>query len=127
MRSTILVIDDHAVTREPLARLLRFEGFEATCAANGVEALDALERETPDLILLDVMMPKMNGVDFLKVMRANPRWRAVPVVALTGSLDPRLLDRLCQLGVADVITKARFTVEQLLNRVREHTSCAAAT
>jgi hypothetical protein len=48
------------------------------------------------------------------------------VIALTGSLDPRLLDRLCHLGVADVISKARFTIEQLLTRIRTHAPCAVA-
>jgi two-component system, OmpR family, response regulator len=115
----ILVIDDHAVTREPLAKLLRYEGFETTCAANGFEALAAMSAKPPDLILLDVMMPKMNGVDFLENVRCgDPGWQSIPVIALTGSLDPNLLTRLQTLGVTDVMTKARFTVEELMQRVR---------
>ena len=128
MRCTILVVDDHPVTREPLARLLRYEGFDAVCAANGVEALDALARDpAPDLILLDLVMPKMNGVEFLEAVRSDVRWRAIPVIALTGSLDPRQLERLQGLGVAEVMGKARFTVEQLLGHVRTHAPCPLAT
>ena len=126
MPCTILVVDDHAVTREPLAKLLRYEGFEARCAANGVEALSSIAESTPDLILLDVVMPKMNGVDFLQNLRDDSRWRAIPVIALTGSMEPNLFGRLEKLGVAEVMTKARFTVEELIDRVRVHTACAAA-
>lgn len=117
---TILVVDDHPVTREPLARLLQFEGFKTTSAANGVEALAAVGRARPDLILLDVMMPKMNGVDFLDRLRREAGGVSIPVIGLTGVLDPHQLDRLKALGVADVLTKARFSVEQLLECVRRH-------
>ena len=121
---TILVVDDHPVTREPLARLLRYEGFKTTCAANGVEALAAVGQSRPDLILLDVMMPKMNGVDFLDALRRDPGGQAIPVVALTGVLDPNHIARLRELGAVEVMTKARFTVEQLLEVVRAHAPCA---
>jgi CheY-like chemotaxis protein len=116
--ATILVVDDHPVTREPLARLLRYEGFATALAANGVEALESVAAARPDLVLLDLMMPKMNGVDFLRNLRADVRSRGVPVIALTGSLDPHHLERLRELGVADVIAKARFTVDELIGRVR---------
>jgi chemosensory pili system protein ChpA (sensor histidine kinase/response regulator) len=118
--AAVLVVDDHPVTREPLARLLRYEGFTARCAANGLEALDSVATDRPDLILLDVMMPKMNGVDFLTNLRADAGLRSIPVIALTGSMDPQQLERLKQLGVAETMTKARFTVEELLDRVRTH-------
>ena len=121
---TILVVDDHPVTREPLAKLLRYEGFQTTCAANGVEALAAVGKSRPDLILLDVMMPKMNGVDFLDALRRDPGGQAIPVVALTGVLDPNHIARLRELGAVEVMTKARFTVEQLLEVVRANAPCA---
>jgi two-component system phosphate regulon response regulator OmpR len=116
----ILVIDDHPVAREPLAKLLRYEGFQTACAANGVEALAVMQHSRPALILLDVMMPKMNGLDFLQAIRADARHVDIPVIALTGSMDPNQIDRLRELGVVEVMTKARFTVEQLLAYVRLH-------
>ena len=116
----ILVIDDHPVAREPLATLLRYEGYDAICAGNGLEALESMKLSRPDLILLDVLMPKMNGLDFLERVRADARFRDIPVIALTGSMDPKQIDRLHALGVVEVITKARFTVEQLLEHIRTH-------
>ena len=123
---TILVVDDHPVTREPLARLLRYEGFQTACAANGVEALASVDASKPDMILLDVMMPKMNGVEFLDALRRNPAGQSIPVIALTGVLDPNHLARLGELGAVEVMTKARFTIEQLLDRVRAHAPRDAA-
>ena len=116
----ILVVDDHPVAREPLAKLLRYEGYDAVCAGNGVEALESMSLSRPDLILLDVMMPKMNGLDFLEVVRAHARFRDIPVIALTGSMDTKQIGRLHALGVVEVLTKARFTVELLMEHIRTH-------
>jgi CheY-like chemotaxis protein len=117
----ILVIDDHPVAREPLARLLHYEGYDSICAGNGVEALESMSLSRPDLILLDVMMPRMNGLDFLELIRADARFREIPVIALTGSMDPKQIDRLHALGVVEVVTKARFTVDRLLEQIRANT------
>src|SRR3954447_18911488 len=65
----ILIADDHPIAREPLARLLKHEGYETACAANGLEALEVLRERRPDLILLDMMMPKMGGLAFLRALR----------------------------------------------------------
>ena len=123
------MVEDDAAVRQVMIDALELEGYEVRGAADGRGALRLLDDWTPDLILLDLMMPKMNGVEFLQAVRADARWREVPVVALTGSLDPRLLDRLHKLGVADVMAKARFTVEQLLRKVHLHAHAphAAAT
>jgi chemosensory pili system protein ChpA (sensor histidine kinase/response regulator) len=118
--AAILVVDDHAVAREPMARLLQYEGYEAICASNGVEALESMSLSRPDLILLDVVMPKMNGLEFLEAIRADVRFKDVPVIALTGSMNPKQITRLYALGVAELIIKARFTVEELLAHVRRH-------
>ena len=69
---TILIVDDHPVTREPLAKLLRYEGYQTVCAANGAEAMAALESGSPDLVLLDVVMPKVDGLSFLEAARHDP-------------------------------------------------------
>ena len=67
----ILIVEDHAEVREPLAMLLHHEGFEARRAANGSEALALLALETPDLILLDMIMPKMDGLTLLELLRRD--------------------------------------------------------
>jgi CheY-like chemotaxis protein len=117
MRQTILVVEDTPIVREPLARLLRTEGYEALCAGNGVEALVALKGRPVDLVLLDVMMPKMNGVAFVEGVRANDRWKRLPIIAITGVMDSTWLARLGQLGVDTVVPKGRFTFDGLMNDI----------
>ena len=117
----ILVVDDHAATREPLARLLRHEGFDTAAAANGAEALAVLKSARPDLVLLDLVMPKMDGLKFLEEVGREPSWAHLPVIVVTGGLNLSQIRRASQMpGVVDVITKARFTVEHLLSRIRVH-------
>src|ERR1700710_922771 len=103
----ILVVEDSKIVREPLSRLLCWEGFEAVMAADGNEAFAALEVGSIDLILLDVLMPHMDGVAFLTALRRDARFRAVPVIAVTGISDTTKLMRLRELGVASVLHKVR--------------------
>jgi two-component system response regulator MprA len=116
--SRILVVDDHAVVREPLARLLRLEGYRTTCAGNGIEAIAAMETEPADLILLDLMLPRKDGIAFMEWLRAEPRWRDRPVIVLTAVIEGSLLDRARDLCGGDVLYKSRFTVEELFARIR---------
>lgn len=121
----ILIIEDTPIIREPMARLLRSEGYTVTSAANGVEAIASLETHPVDLVLLDVLMPKMNGVTFLETFRATPRWTDVPVIAVTGVLDSTWLLRLRELNVRTVIHKGRFDLDDLLSEVRNNLPQAA--
>jgi len=125
--TNILIVDDHAIVREPLARLLRFEGYQTTCAGNGNEALKALETNPADVILLDLIMPKKDGGGFLEELRANPRWRDTPVILLTGVVEGSLIDRARELGATDILYKSRFRVDELFARIRARTGEAPAT
>ncbi len=121
----ILIVEDTPIIREPMARLLRSEGYTVLSAANGVEAIALLATNPVDLVLLDVLMPKMNGVKFLETFRADPRWTPVPVIAVTGVLDSTLLLRLRELNVRAVINKGRFDFESMLKEVHQHLPQAA--
>src|SRR5688572_3689049 len=105
---TILVADDHAVIRDPLVRLLRHAGYEALPAANGVEALAVLRARHVDVVLLDLLMPKLNGVAFLEALRCaavtEPPLRDVRVMLLTSGVeDSRDVARARELGVTDIM------------------------
>ena len=125
--STILVIDDTALARELVAKLLEHEGYKTLSARNGREGWAMMYHEKPDLVLLDLMMPEMDGVTFLSMLRRSPLWRNLPVVVLTGVDDhDRLIARAWELGVSDLIPKATFGLEDLLRSVRRHLPDGAA-
>jgi CheY-like chemotaxis protein len=115
----ILVIEDAPVIREPLSRLLAMEGFEVASAADGNEAMAALEARTVDLILLDVLMPRMDGVKFLSVLRGHERFRHIAVIAITGISDTLKLTQLRELGVRSIMHKVRFTFDGLVDEIRQ--------
>ena len=80
---TILIVEDNPRMQETLSTVLRLKGFQTLTAYNGVEALDVLRLRTPDLMLLDLMMPVMGGLELLKVLRDTPQWKDLPVVVLS--------------------------------------------
>lgn len=116
-REQILVVDDESANRRMMRELLEPLGYVVREAADGEEALEAVAREVPDLVLLDVMMPRRDGHSVCRALKADPRTRLVPVVMLT-SLD-QLPDRVraLDLGVDDYLTKP-FEVAELAARVR---------
>ncbi len=117
---TILVVDDHADTRKPLVRLLQMEGYKAIGAANAFEALAATNHMNPDLILLDVMIPPMDGLTFLMRLREDARGRDMPVIVVSGLSDPQTVARAKELGVKEHLVKTQFTPQELLNAVKRH-------
>jgi CheY-like chemotaxis protein len=117
---TVMVVDDIPVVRETVAKLLRHEGFETICAANGREALDAARRSPPALVLLDVMMPEMNGMQFLEQLRGDPKIQNTPVIMMTANSDDEWQRRALQLGVSEYLVKARCSIAQMLERVKHH-------
>ena len=115
---TILIIEDHAEVREPLARLLQVEGYHVLAAAHGVEGLGLLDRHSADLILLDLMMPRMDGITLLQIVRSDPRWQDLPVIVLSGLAEGSLLNRARELNVSALMLKSKFKVDELFAQVR---------
>jgi len=101
----ILLVDDDANTLEILRRWLAKEGYITDSAHNGEECLEALERNTYDVVLLDVMMPVMDGMAVCAHMRDHPQWRTIPVVLLTAKDDMETRTRGMALGVSEYLTK----------------------
>jgi diguanylate cyclase (GGDEF)-like protein len=113
----ILVVDDETGNREMLRDRFVHTGYRVITAGNGTEAIDAVHREHPHLVLLDIMMPGTNGYDFLTAIRAIPEFNAIPVL-LVSALDTRE-DRVygLSLGASDYIVRP-FDMDELLARVR---------
>jgi DNA-binding response OmpR family regulator len=114
MARTILVVDDEATLRETLVEALELEGYRAIAAADGREALARFRADQPDLVLLDLMLPELSGVEVCRILRAES---AVPIVMLTardGEVDKVVG---LELGADDYVTKP-FSLRELTARIR---------
>lgn len=118
--SRILVVDDMPAIREPIAASLRMSGYKTDAARNGREALEAMKARRPDLVLLDVSMPGLSGIDVLEAMRADPATASVPVILLTAETDKDCILAAARWGVRDYLLKSSFSLPQLLARIRKH-------
>lgn len=117
---TVLVVDDMPDARDLLARLLRIGGYAALTAEDGYEALAAIEHHAPDLVLLDLTMPRMDGVEVLRRLRSDPRWRQLPVILFTGLSQGPLVEEAARLGIQDFILKGGIAGFPLLERIGRH-------
>ena len=122
----VLVVEDDADTREMLQRMLEREGFPVALAADGREGLDRVAENPPSLILLDLLMPQMNGFEFLAELQTRPEWRSIPVVVVTAKdLTAEEHARLSG-QVSEVLRKGAYTKERLLSEVRERVAAWTA-
>jgi len=115
----VLVVEDEAMTREMLRRMLEKEGWAVSEAENGRAALERVAENPPGLILLDLMMPEMDGFQFMDELRKNKAWRSIPVVVVTAK-DLTAEDRLRLNGyVEKILHKGAYSREALLAEVRD--------
>lgn len=117
---TVLVVDDEPEDRRPLAKLLRARGYNVVTAINAYEAMAACKKENPDLILLDVGIPPMDGLTFLMLLRQDPIGRDVPVIVVTGQTDDTTASRAKDLNVKELLLKSEFDAEKLMGLVDKH-------
>jgi len=115
---SILVVDDEPNIVLSLEFLMQQAGFEVRVARDGEQALAAMREKTPDLVLLDVMMPRVDGYGVCKAVRANPAWRDVRIVMLTAKGRELEREKGIALGADDYITKP-FSTREVVGRVRE--------
>lgn len=115
----ILIVDDIPKNLQVLSNILNAEGYRISFASNGAHALKVLENSSPDLILLDIMMPEMDGYETCEKIKANDRLKDIPIIFLTGKAEIDDIVRGLKLGAVDYITKP-FNSAELLTRVRSH-------
>lgn len=125
MPHTVLLVDDTSSCREAIATVLRVSGYRVVCAQDGRRAIDALENCSPDVIMLDLAMPHMSGLDLLRQIRGLPQWKDLPAILFTGSGD---MAQLVQgLGVAQTLVKAQASTSQIREAVSRAVGRSAAT
>jgi len=118
-KKVILIVEDDPVLLKMYTEKFTFDGFATLNAKDGEEALEVALKEKLDAILLDVMLPRMSGTDFLEKFRANPKGKGVPVVALTNLTEESEKERAIKLGVKAYLVKAMQTPEEVVKKVKE--------
>jgi CheY-like chemotaxis protein len=117
MRPTILTVDDAKAVRSLVEQALGAFDCEATEATNGFNAFFAIESARPDLILLDISMPVMDGLETLSRLKAAPELAAIPVIMLTSPADHAVIPQLTSLGASGTLMKP-FKEAALLEKIR---------
>jgi adenylate cyclase len=117
--SRILVVDDTPANIQTLAAVLQQKGYAISVATNGKQALDVLGKLRPDLILLDVMMPEMDGFETCDRIKKSPEWRDIPIIFLTAKTETTDIVKGFELGAVDYVAKP-FNSHELLARVNTH-------
>src|SRR4051794_23396760 len=115
----ILIVDDSEDSRESLAVILRAAGHTVTCAPNGREALSVVLADLPDVVLLDLLMPEMDGPSFLEVVRSYLRIQSLPVVVLTGLADSPMIERARALRVNSILVKTKAEPNDILKAIED--------
>jgi two-component system chemotaxis response regulator CheY len=119
MESDVLVVDDSAAIRKILQRVLRQTGMAIRSiheAGDGQEALELLKSQTVDLVLSDINMPKMDGLQLLAALKASPRWHHIPVVMITTEGGETKVSEAVKLGAAGYVRKP-FTADQIKEKL----------
>jgi len=119
----IFIADDDPLLLEGLSRALTGRGYTVRTAADGPQLLSLMERETPDLVVLDIMMPGMSGLDVLRRVRADGRWLAIPVVMVTALTDAEVTRSARDNGASDGGHKP-FRLRDLVSRIEQRLRAA---
>ena len=115
--SRILLVEDDRYLRRACETALRQRGFAVSSAVDGAAALDAIASELPDLVLLDLLMPRVTGLEVLRSLRSRPETRALPVLILSNSSREQDLEEIKQLGVAGYCVKSDLSLQELGDRI----------
>ena len=115
----ILIIEDDPLMSRLYEKIFKFEGFEVELAVDGQEGLEKVRTSKPTLILLDIMMPKMNGLQVLEKLKADPETKAIPVVMLTNLAGQQDAEKALTLGAVKYIVKSEYEPKQITNMVKE--------
>jgi len=116
----ILLIEDEELIIRLLEKKLTNIGYEVVLAMNGEEGLNKMKNEKPDLILLDIVMPRKGGFEVIEEMRRDPSLATIPVIIISNSGQPLELERAKELGVVDWLVKTEFDPKEVVEKVQKY-------
>jgi DNA-binding response OmpR family regulator len=117
-KQTIMIVEDDSFVMDIYKTKLSQEGFTVVEAGNGSEAIVKLKSVKPDLMLLDIIMPYMDGLEVLKKMKENDETKDIPVILLTNLSQKEEVDKGIELGAKDYLIKSHFTPSEVLEKIK---------
>ena len=119
MAKKILLVEDETIMINLLEKKLTQEGYDVRVALNGEEGLKAMREEKPDIVLLDIIMPKMGGFEVMEEMNKDPELKEIPIVIISNSGQPVELDKAKELGAKDWLIKTEFDPQEVVDKVEK--------
>ncbi len=116
----ILIIEDEKILGDIIHKKLSSEGYDVVLALDGQEGLDKTLEFLPNLILLDLMMPKMNGFEVIEALKKNDKTKNIPIIVISNSGQQTEIERVVDIGVKDYIIKAQFSPDEVIEKVRKY-------
>lgn len=114
----ILVVEDESALQKAMSDVLTQEGFEVASAPDGEAGLRLAQEKKPNLILLDLILPKMNGFEVLEALKKDTATRSIPVIVLTNLEDMKNIQKAVDLGATTYLVKANYSLEEVLEKVK---------
>jgi len=115
----ILFIEDEAVLQKTIEKTLRDEGYEMLSALDGEAGFNLAKKEKPSLILLDLILPKMNGFEVLGKLKEDPETKDIPVIILTNLERMTDIDRVLKLGATTYLVKVDYSLEEVVEKIKK--------
>ncbi len=115
----VLITEDDPLMSRMYQKIFTFEGYEVIMAANGEEGLEKAKKESPTIILLDVMMPKMNGFEMLEKLKLDPASKSIPVIMLTNLAGEKDAETALSKGAVKYIVKSEYEPKQVVDMAKE--------
>lgn len=119
MAKKILIVEDEEIMYSLLQKKLSQEGYEVSVAKDGEEGLTKMKEEKPDLILLDIIMPRKSGFEVMEEMKKDRDLRDIPVIVISNSGQPVELDKAKELGAKDWLIKTEFDPQEVIQKVKK--------
>lgn len=116
-KKTILLVEDDVFVSDIYQTKISSEGYEVILAENGLEAIKKLEKSIPDLILLDIIMPYMDGMETLRKIKSEEKWKKIPIILLTNLSDKEKIEEALGVGADDFLIKSHFTPSEVISKV----------
>lgn len=118
--SHILIVEDEEFLAQALKDNLEAEGYAVVVARNGDEAIEQIKKERPNLVLLDLLMPRRDGFYVLEEVKKNPEWKLIPIIVLSNLGGDAEIKKALEMGAVDYFVKSQHPIEEVVEKAKEY-------